>query len=79
MKQVATSRIAGTFWGWLGEAAYRLENGQIWKMVQYRYEYHHAVRPRAIVWRNGSDYYLEVTGMTEPVRVRPGSRNDLDD
>ena len=79
MKCITISRIAGPFWGWLGQAAYRLENGQIWKQVHYLYEYHHAERPRATVWRSGADYYLEVAGMSAPVKVKRGAPRDLED
>ncbi len=79
MRRVTTSRIAGPFWGWLGRAAYELENGEIWKQVHYKYQYFHAQRPRATVWHDGSRYYLDVAGMEDRIEVVRGSRTDMDE
>ena len=78
MKLITRSRIVGPFWGWLGRAAYELENGEVWKQVHYKYQYHHAQRPIAKVWRDNQKHFLEVDGMPEVIEVRRGSRADLD-
>ena len=79
MEMVTESRIAGAFRGWRGRGVYKLANGQVWKQVHYKYSYHYAYRPKAVVWRDGSAYYLEVEGMSDMIKVRRGSSSDLAD
>lgn len=70
MQLVTKSRINGTFTGWKGGNVYTLVNGQKWMQITYKYRYKYKYRPQATVWRNGSQYYLEVEGMGEMLRVR---------
>lgn len=77
MDLVVESHIDGAFRGWPGYGVFRLANGQVWKMVHYRYSYHYRYRPVAKVWRDGSKHFLDVEGMGEMVEVRRGSSSDL--
>lgn len=79
METVTVSRIDGAFKGWAGRGVYKLASGQVWKQVQYKYEYRYAYGPTARIWRDGSTHYLEVEGMDEIIEVRRGSRADLED
>ena len=79
MEIVKDSKIRGRFKGWTGRGVYRLANGQVWKQVHYKYSYHYAYAPRAVLWQDGSTYYLEVEGMSDMIEVRRGSSSDLVD
>ncbi len=77
MDLITESRIDGAFRGWSGYGVFRLINGQIWKMIYYRYSYRYQYRPVARVWCDGSRHFLEVGGMDEMVEVSRGSSSDL--
>ncbi len=77
MDLVTESHIDGAFRGWPGYGVFRLINGQIWKMIHYRYSYRYKYRPVAKVWRDGSKHFLEVGGMDDMVEVRVGSVSDV--
>ena len=81
MQKITESNISGQFRGWKGRGAYKLANGEIWKQVQYlhKYKYEIVSRPKAIIWREGSRYYLEVEGMDDKIEVGKGTSVDLDD
>jgi hypothetical protein len=70
MQKVAEIIIDGSFNGWTGRGAYSLVNGQVWKQIHYKYSYHYAYRPKAIIWRDGGRYLLEVDGMKDMIEVR---------
>lgn len=69
MQKYRQSRIAGEFSGWNAETIYQLDDGTKWKLVRYQYRYKYKYRPRAIIWRDGGRYYLEVDGMDKAVQV----------
>lgn len=81
MEKVTESTIAGQFRGWKGRGAYKLRNGEIWKQVQYKHKYIYNIvtSPKAVIWRDGAKYFLEVEGMDDKVEVKKGSSFDLDD
>ncbi len=77
MKKVTESYIEGAFRGWTGRGVYKFINGQIWVQKNYKYSYKYIYRPKALIWKDGSKYYLEVVGMCEKISVRRGSQADL--
>ena len=64
------SYISGDFEGWDGDAVYELDDGTQWALMAYRYLYAYHYRPRAVVWRDGDSYFLQVEGMTDRPEVR---------
>jgi hypothetical protein len=64
------SRIDGEFTGTDSEAVYRLENGQVWQQVGYRYRYCYRYRPRVTIEGSASRATMAVEGFTEQIKVR---------
>jgi hypothetical protein len=62
--------ISGDFEGWDGDTVYKLDDGSKWELVSYNYSYSYSYRPRAIIWRDGGRYYLEVQNMNDKKEVR---------
>ena len=67
------SRILGKFRGWERDNIYRLENGSKWEQVHHQFKYRYWYQPSAKVWKDGSQFYLEVEGMDEKIEVHPYS------
>lgn len=59
---VIESVIDGEFNGWDGESSYKLDNGQVWKQCQYKYEYCYAYRPEVLIYDANGSYVMEVDG-----------------
>jgi hypothetical protein len=62
--------IVSDFSGFDGNSEFEFNNGQIWKQAQYKYAYHYAYRPEAVVTDGRDGPVLKVEGMDETVRVR---------
>ena len=67
---VEEGAIISEFNGFDGSSRFHFESGRIWEQAEYKYSYHYAYRPHAIVvdWVDG--IMLHVDGMNESVRVR---------
>ena len=70
MLKYRESFIAGDFEGWDGDKIYELDDGSKWELVNYTYSYSYSYRPKAVVWQDGSRYFLEVQNMTDKQEVR---------
>jgi hypothetical protein len=70
MHKYIDSYIIGDFEGWDGDTVYELDDGSRWELTTYNYVYVFRYRPRAIVWREGVRYFLEVEGMPDRQEVR---------
>ena len=70
MRVLYTSKIDGDFPGWDGDKKYKLVNGTVWEMVQYKYEDKYLYCPAAKIVEEGGRRYLIVEGMTGKVEVR---------
>lgn len=70
MQKYKDSCITGEFEGWGGDTVYELDDGSKWELVSYTYCYSYSYRPRAIIWRDGGRYYLEVQDMNDKKEVR---------
>ena len=81
MEKVTESNITGQFRGWKSQRGYKLTNGEIWRQVEYKNKYNLDIvsRPKAIIWKDGSKFYLEVECMSDKVEVRKGTNADLED
>jgi hypothetical protein len=79
MKKVVMSNIEGQFRGWKSGRAYKLTNGEIWEQVEYKYKYYYDIipSPRAIIWKDGSRFYLEVESMIDRVEVRKAKKANI--
>ena len=62
--------IVSDFNGFDGSSRFEFQSGRIWEQAEYKYGYHYAYRPQAIVIDGVDGVVLQVEGMNEPVRVR---------
>ena len=69
VEQFTKTCIASDFEGWTGDAVFEMCNGEVWQQVQYRYRYHYAVRPHALLYATSGGVRLQVDGMDESIRV----------
>lgn len=63
-------QIVSQFRGFKNDAQFEFQNGQIWKPAEYKYQYHYAYRPNAMVVAGVGGSILHVEGMTSSLRVR---------
>lgn len=63
--------IVSDFSGFDGSSRFEFENGHVWEQAEYKYNYHYAYRPHAIIVDGVNGVELQVEGMSEKVRVRP--------
>lgn len=62
--------IISDFSGFGGETQFEFQNGQIWEAAEYKYQYHYAHRPNAMIVSGPGGYSLHVEGMSASLRVR---------
>jgi hypothetical protein len=64
------SRIDGEFTGTEDEVVYKLENGQIWQQVGYKYRYMYKYRPEVSITGSSGNAVMIVDGFSDPIKVR---------
>ena len=62
--------IVSNFKGFFQNARFEFQNGSVWEQAEYKYNYHYAHRPHALVIDGINGIELSVDGMSETVRVR---------
>lgn len=62
--------IVSDFSGFNQDMKFEFQNGQIWEQAEYKYNYHYAYRPDAVIVDGINGHELHVDGMDESVRVR---------
>ncbi|MFA6392725.1 MAG: hypothetical protein WCW54_01405 [Candidatus Paceibacterota bacterium] len=62
--------IVSNFKGFFQNARFEFQNGNIWEQAEYKYNYHYAFRPHAVIINGVNGYELSVDGMSETVRVK---------
>ena len=62
--------IASDFNGFDQNARFEFESGRVWVPAEYKYNYHYAFRPHAIIVNGINGAELSVDGMGETLRVR---------
>jgi hypothetical protein len=62
--------IVSDFNGFHGRSRFKFASGRVWEQAEYKYSYHYAYRPHAIVVDGINGTELQVEGMGEKVRVR---------
>ncbi len=65
--------IVSDFKGFSQDARFEFQNGRVWVPAEYKYKYHYAHRPHAIVVDGINGTELSVDGMEGTLRVRRGS------
>jgi len=66
---IVESSVDGEFSGWEGNTIVKLANGQLWKQVEYYYEYHYAYMPKVLILKRGGGYQMKVDGIKKTVGV----------
>jgi len=64
------SRVDGTFEGWEGDTIFKLEYGQIWQQVTFRYTYTYKFRPKVWIIKTHGAYRMKVEGVSDTIFVR---------
>jgi hypothetical protein len=62
--------IVSDFTGFNVDAQFEFQNGQVWVPAEYKYNYHYALRPVAMVVNGVNGYTLHVEQMSQPLVVR---------
>lgn len=62
--------IVSEFRGFAGDAIFRFGSGRSYVPAEYKYSYHYAHRPHAMVVEGANGLELSVDGMSETIRVR---------
>ena len=62
------SVIVNDFSGWKGDTLFELQNGQIWKQAEYRYQYFYIYRPSVVIECSGYSGVMTVNGRSVKVR-----------
>lgn len=62
--------ITSKFTGFSRDARFTFQNGRTWVPAEYKYAYHYAHRPDAMVVDGVNGLELVVSGMSETLRVR---------
>lgn len=65
---VYRGQIDDEFEGFDDEQIFKMSNGTYWIQARYKYWYHYAYRPKAIITEENCRYYLSVAN--ERVEVR---------
>jgi hypothetical protein len=62
--------IVSDFSGFDGKSRFEFQSGRVWEQAEYKYSYHYAYRPEAVVIDGVTGVVLHVDGMSEQVGVR---------
>jgi hypothetical protein len=62
--------IVSDFRGFSGDAVFEFQSGRSYTPAEYKYNYHYAYRPHAVVVDGVNGLELAVDGMTDTLRVR---------
>jgi hypothetical protein len=76
MELVFESQIDGNFYGMDGSSVYILTNGHIYQQSQVKYQYCYSYCPSVKIWKDHSQYFLDVDGMNEMIEVKKVTGND---
>ena len=63
------ARMRGEFAGWNGDTVFELDNGQVWKQLDYADSRSFKVSPRVLIYRSGASCKLKVDGVEGEVLV----------
>lgn len=66
----AEGQIVSDFCGFNSDVQFDFQNGQTWKPAEYKYQYHYAYRPEAMVVAGPGGPTLHVEGMNSSLHVR---------
>lgn len=69
---VEEGTIVSDFRGFDGSSRFQFQNGRVWQQAEYKYNYHYAHRPHAVIVEGVNGLEIQVDGMSETVRVRRG-------
>lgn len=62
--------IVSDFSGFNSNVRFEFHNGHIWQQSEYKYAYHYACRPDALIVNGSRGTILHVDGMADTVQVR---------
>lgn len=62
-------KIVSDFNGFNDDSVFKMSNGRYWVQTRYRYWYHYAYRPDAVITEENGNYILTVAGQSIPVKL----------
>src|SRR5260221_425800 len=63
------SNLDGEFGGFDDEVLFKLEDGSYWIQAEYKYWYHYAYCPKAVILTSNGRYYIQIDDQDEIVEV----------
>lgn len=66
---ISKSRVLGHFQGFETHQLLRLQNGDTWMQDAVKTRYAYRYRPRACVWQDARQFYMDIEGMHELIQV----------
>ena len=66
---VEEGTITSDFNGFDGNSQFTFDSGSVWRQAEYKYSYHYAYRPHAVVIGGKGGTQIHVDGMSDTVRV----------
>jgi len=66
---VFKGKIESDFNGFDDNSVFKMSNGTYWVQTRYRYWYHYAYRPNAVITEENGSYILTVAEQSIPVRL----------
>ncbi len=67
---VKEGQIVSDFKGFDGSSLFQFQDESVWQQAEYKYNYHYAYRPDAMIVNGVNGLQLHVDGMDETVLVR---------
>jgi hypothetical protein len=67
---VRVSKIDGEFEGFDDEVLFKLIDGTAWVQAEYKYWYHYAYCPNAVIFKKNGRFFIQVDGKDQIVPVR---------
>jgi len=62
-------QVDGDFEGWDGETIIKLTNGEIWKQLEYYYQYHYSFMPKGTISFSSNGYKMKIAGINKEITV----------
>jgi len=69
MQVIRRAQTVGAFYGFDGDALFRLTDGSLWVQSHYKYWYHYAYRPTVEILSERGTNFLRPEGYLEQVQV----------
>lgn len=66
---IVKTRLVGHFQGFETDQFLELQNGETWQQDAVKHRYAYKYRPKATLWQESRQYYMDIEGMHELIQV----------